>query len=213
MYRTKIAALLVSTSLLTGAALAQAPTTPAPDTMQGSGVAAVPTGKTFVTEQAATEFRASKFAGLDIYGPDNEKIGDVVEILVDGSGSARSIVIGVGGFLGIGQKNVAVPWSAVAWSNDRPATRSASSAPMTTGSTTPATNAAPMTAGSPAATSPTAPARSPAEQAAYNGYPDHGTVRLTKAELQDAPAFRYYADTHSSSGGSTNAAPATSARP
>ena len=203
MYTRIGAALLLSTGLTAGAALAQstAPAATAPGTTTTSGA---PSSGSFVTDQGTGEFRASKFVGLDVYGSDNEKIGDISEILIDGQGNARAVVIGVGGFLGIGQKSVAVPWSALTWSNDRLPSRSATTgatpvggAPVSTGSTTPAL-------------APTAPARSPAEQAAYNGYPDHATVTLSKAQLQDAPAFKYYSDTHSSSGSQPNASPPAS---
>lgn len=190
MLKTTLAAILVSTSLA-GAALAQT---------------TAPAGQ-FMTEQGATEFRASKFVGLDVYGSDNEKIGDIKEILISPDGGAKGVILGVGGFLGIGEKNVAVAWTALAWSNDKPATRSAAgTAPATTGSTG-GTTAAPMTAGVPATATTATAARSPAEQAAYNGYPDHATVQLTKADLQNAPAFKYYSETHSSSGATGNATP------
>ncbi len=231
MLRKSAAALLMSTTcLLGGSAFAQTATTPgtAP-TAPISAMSASATGSKFVTDQAISQFRASKFVGLDVYGADNEKIGSISEILIDGQGNARAVVIGVGGLLGIGQKNVAVPWSAVTWSNDRPPSRSASGtggeatpagtvAPTTGG---PRTAGAPSTAGTPAGATtgpggattgpagvsataaPATPARSPAEQAAYNGYPNHANVTLTKAELQDAPAFKYYSEPSSSSGAPT----------
>lgn len=204
------AALLLSTTMLTGAALAQT-TAPASPTMPPSTAApsAMPASGKFMTDQATTEFRASKFVGIDVYGTDNEKIGDISEVLIDGQGNAKAIVIGVGGFLGIGQKNVAVPWSSVTWSVERPPARAAAApatGTATPGATTPMTGA-PMTGGTPAATAPAAPARSPAEQAAYNGYPDHAKVTLTKAELQEAPAFKYYSETHASSGATSGTTP------
>lgn len=205
MHKRTLAALLMSTTLLGGGALAQttAPsTTPTPATTAAPAAAAPSGNSAFVTDQATTEFRASKFVGLDVYGTENEKIGDIAEILLDGQGNAKAVVIGVGGFLGIGQKNVAVPWSALTWVNDKPATRT-SAAPS---------SGAPVGGGSPMATGSTGtppaaatPARSPAEQAAYNGYPDHATVQLTKAQLQDAPGFKYYSDSHSSSGATSPA--------
>ncbi|WP_375461519.1 PRC-barrel domain-containing protein [uncultured Enterovirga sp.] len=215
MFRTKAAALLLATTILGGAAQAQTAATPSP---------MATTGGKFVTDQGTTEFRASKFVGIDVYGSDNEKIGDISEILIDGQGNAKAIVIGVGGFLGIGQKNVAIPWSALTWSNDRPPTRTASTgstgagsmgtgATGNTGASAPTVASAPMTGGTPPATS-AAPSRSPAEQAAYNGYPDHARVILTKAELQEAPAFKYYADSHSSTGAATTPPPpASTSRP
>ena len=201
------AVFLMSTALLSGAALAQTTTAPTTTTPPVATTPATPapapaaanmsmSGK-FMTDQGASEFRASKFVGLDIYGSNNEKIGDINDILIDPQGQAKAVVIGVGGFLGIGEKNVALPWGSVKWVMEKPAARTASTAPSSTGSTAPPVTAAPTTAGTPATTAPT---RSPAEQAAYNGYPDHGMVTLTKADLQNAPAFKYYSESHTSTG-------------
>jgi hypothetical protein len=56
------------------------------------------------------QFRGSKLIGLNIYGSDQgnrndtDKIGDINELLLDRNGSVQAIVIGVGGFLGMGEK-------------------------------------------------------------------------------------------------------------
>lgn len=71
----------------------------------------------FVTQAQHDDWRASKLAGVNIYGQNNQKIGDVTDVIVGRDGSAKAVVIGVGGFLGIGEKNVAVPFSAVQWSS------------------------------------------------------------------------------------------------
>jgi hypothetical protein len=63
---------------------------------------------TFVTRQNPDQWLASKFKGTDIVGANNEKIGDVSDILFDKSGKVVAYVIGVGGFLGIGSKDVAI---------------------------------------------------------------------------------------------------------
>jgi hypothetical protein len=70
------------------------------DTM--SGRAAV------VTSQKPDQWLASKFTGTDVIGPNNEKIGDVSDVLLDKEGKVEAYVVGVGGFLGIGQKDVAL---------------------------------------------------------------------------------------------------------
>jgi sporulation protein YlmC with PRC-barrel domain len=201
MYRPTFAAILLSGTLLAGGAWAQT-AAPAP-----AAPAATQAGGKFVASQGKEEFRASKFLGVDVYGSEGEKIGDISEVLIDTQGNAKSVVIGVGGFLGIGKKNVALPWSTITWSNDPPPSKSASTTdrPPATGSTGAGTGASgtPMTAGAgaggaaprPAATS----TRSPAEQAAYNGYPDHAKVQLSKAELESAPEFKYVSDTASGS--------------
>ena len=49
--------------------------------------------------------------GLNVYNPNKERIGDISEILLDNNGNAEAAVLGVGGFLGIGTKDVAVPLS------------------------------------------------------------------------------------------------------
>src|SRR5215207_8847977 len=53
-------------------------------------------------------WRASKLMGLDVYNQNNEKLGDVNEIILDKSGKVSAVVIGVGGFLGMGEHDIAV---------------------------------------------------------------------------------------------------------
>jgi sporulation protein YlmC with PRC-barrel domain len=48
-----------------------------------------------------------------VYDPKENKIGDIDDVLVDKDGRITALVIGVGGFLGVGEKDVAVPFSAV----------------------------------------------------------------------------------------------------
>ena len=48
----------------------------------------------FITEQSQNEFRSSKLVGLNVYGTDNQKIGDINEILLDKTGDAKAGVIG-----------------------------------------------------------------------------------------------------------------------
>lgn len=49
----------------------------------------------------------------DVYDPKNNKIGEVMDVLVDKSGKVTSLIVGVGGFLGVDEKDVAVPFDAV----------------------------------------------------------------------------------------------------
>lgn len=49
----------------------------------------------------------------DVYDPDNAKIGQIMDVLVDKSGKISTLIIGVGGFLGAGEKDVAVPFGEV----------------------------------------------------------------------------------------------------
>ena len=51
----------------------------------------------------------------DVYDPSNSKIGKIDDVLVSDSGQINALVVGVGGFLGAGEKDVAVPFTAVKW--------------------------------------------------------------------------------------------------
>ena len=62
----------------------------------------------FVSSQKPDQWLASKFKGTDVVGSDNQKIGDVSDILFDKSGKVEAFVISVGGFLGAGSKEVAL---------------------------------------------------------------------------------------------------------
>jgi len=64
---------------------------------------------------------ATKIIGEQVYSstdPDAEHIGDVNDLVVDQNGDIAAVIIGVGGFLGIGEKNVAVNYSELQWSTD-----------------------------------------------------------------------------------------------
>lgn len=63
-----------------------------------------------VTEQRPDQWLASRFKGTDVIGPNDEKIGNVNDLLFDTTGSITAVVIGVGGFLGIGAKDIAVTY-------------------------------------------------------------------------------------------------------
>ncbi len=73
----------------------------------------------YATTQAATDWRSSKVIGLNVYNAANEKIGDINDLIIGSSGAITHAVVGVGGFLGIGEKNVAVPFSSVKMSRDK----------------------------------------------------------------------------------------------
>ena len=62
----------------------------------------------FVSTQKPDQWLASKFKGTDVLGSDNQKIGDVSDILFDKTGKIEAFVISVGGFLGVGSKEVAL---------------------------------------------------------------------------------------------------------
>ena len=62
----------------------------------------------FINAQTGDQWLSSNFIGADVIGPDNEKIGDVSDLLFEKNGNVIAYIVGVGGFLGIGAKNVAL---------------------------------------------------------------------------------------------------------
>jgi sporulation protein YlmC with PRC-barrel domain len=106
-------------ALVVGSAVAQAPAPDSPKAPPMQKIEPMPKteampkadaqgSRQFVTQQASDQWLASKFKGTDVIGSNNEKIGDVNDILFDRNGKIMAYVIGVGGFLGIGAKDVAL---------------------------------------------------------------------------------------------------------
>jgi hypothetical protein len=67
----------------------------------------------FLQTEGSDQWRASKLIGASVVGPDDKSIGDINEILLDKDGGVEAVVVGVGGFLGIGEKNVAIPFDSL----------------------------------------------------------------------------------------------------
>lgn len=65
------------------------------------------------------QMRASKIIGANVYDVNNEKIGDVSDIVLDKDGRVAAVVVGVGGFLGVGEKDVAVRLGDIKTSHNR----------------------------------------------------------------------------------------------
>ncbi len=104
-------------ALLVSGALAQTPSpnmkANPPAAAKADKLATAPreanTGKPdVVLSQKPDQFLASKFKGTDVLGADNKKIGDVSDILFDKNGTIQAYVIRMGGFLGMGGKDVAL---------------------------------------------------------------------------------------------------------
>jgi hypothetical protein len=190
MLKQHIAACLVGMVLATAPALAQ--TSPAPTSSPASKAPSGMSGQ-FITQQTPGQWRASKLVGVDAHGTDNAKIGDVREVLVNRDGATEAVVIGVGGFLGLGEKDVAVPFQALEWVTEPRTTATSTAAPGT------APEAAPETLAPPPVALGKAPGSSAqidsALAAVSRGYPDRAVLRMTKADLQNAPTFRFASDT------------------
>lgn len=86
---------------------------PAPATSAAADTKADKKQAGFVQNQDSSEWRSSKLVGASVYGPDDKSIGSIDDLIVDEKGAIKAAVIGVGGFLGVGQKDVAVPFESL----------------------------------------------------------------------------------------------------
>ena len=128
-----------------------------------------------VSQSAA--WRSSKLIGLNVYNDQNEKLGDISEILLDKSGKVEGIVIGVGGFLGMGQHDIKVDLAKLKFV-DEPVRTSAT----TTTTTTTTTGAA----------NPNRPAATTTTTTRSKWYPDHAILSgVTKDQLKSMPQFKF----------------------
>jgi sporulation protein YlmC with PRC-barrel domain len=198
-----LGAVLVSTPVL---AQSSQPTAPSPQTSAGG----------WATQLQPDQWRASDLEGLTIYSSNNgDKIGDINELIFDNSGKVQAVVIGVGGYLGIGERDVAVPFDQIRFVNEpRVNTTGTTTGEARLAGTSPGggTVASPSAAGTAAVPagpnspgpSTTAPNNTPAPGASgalgtgqvattrSGSTPDHAVLLMsvTKDELRTAPEFR-----------------------
>lgn len=207
---TAVAALLLALACAAPAfeARAETGTVPGPSS----------SGSEFWKRPPTGTLRASKIIGVGVIGMDHVRIGSIEDALFDDTGRIRAVVIGVGGFLGVGEKYVAVPFDQLTWNTgDVPLTSGPSS--VVTVEDAPSAKAAEkigpetmpgsrtdrevlgavqnQTSGRVTeATGSTEPAK-PTKEPATVFVGDrviHAEVRLTKAQLNDAPAFHFDGD-------------------
>jgi sporulation protein YlmC with PRC-barrel domain len=167
-----IGGLLASVMLVPALAQSQNPpaATPAPADRPATTTSVAPASQSNV-------WRASKLIGLNVYNEQNEKLGDINELLVDKSGKIDGVVIGVGGFLGMGQHDIKVELSKLKFV-DEPVRTSATTTTTTTGA------AANRPAGSTMTTASSSNDR--------KWYPDHAILSgATKDQLKSMPQFKY----------------------
>jgi sporulation protein YlmC with PRC-barrel domain len=179
-----VAAALLASSLLSAPALAQS-------TQQPAGPSA--TAGQSMKQQLGT-WRTSKMIGLNVYNDNNQKVGDINELITEASGKVNLVVIGVGGFLGMGERNVALPWNQVKFVMEPVAGGAASTS--TTRTTT-------TGAGTPTATTTTT-----TTTMGNRDFPDHGVINMTKDQLAALPEFKYLSDASSATTPARAPAPA-----
>ena len=170
-------AALAGSALLATAAFAQ---TPAATTTDKAG--ATTTTSAATTSSFQGDWRASKMAGLSVYNDKNESVGSINDLLTDKSGNIKAVIIGVGGFLGVGEHLVAVPFDKVKFVTEPVAYTSASGSADV--GTRPPGAAPPATTTGAANTTPPAAKANP-------WYPDHAIYNATKDELKAMPEFKY----------------------
>jgi hypothetical protein len=129
---------------------------------------------------------------VNVYNEANEKIGDINDVVLDKSGKVEKVVLGVGGFLGMGEHYVAVAYDKLKWSNEPPRSTTASTTTLTT--TRPATNVDSTTRTAADGTArTTGAATTTTDDGRANGYwyPDHAIYNATKDQLKAMPQFKY----------------------
>jgi sporulation protein YlmC with PRC-barrel domain len=178
-------AAMAGSAFLAGIAFAQTPTA---TTDRANMAPAAATD----TSSFKGDWRASKIAGLSVYNEKNESVGSINDLLMDKSGNIKAVVIGVGGFLGVGEHLVAVAFDKVKFTDEPIVYASAANDPnagmakdpnagmaKTMPPTTPTT-----TTGAATGSTATAPKPNP-------WYPDHAVYNATKDELKAMPQFKY----------------------
>jgi sporulation protein YlmC with PRC-barrel domain len=171
MLTKAFAAGLAGTALLATVAFAQSPSA----TTDKAPAAATTT--TTAPTSASGEWRASKMVGLKVYNDANESVGSINDLLMDKSGNIKLAVIGVGGFLGMGEHLVAVPYEKLKFVNEAVAyTGAGASKPASTTTTGAATTERTTTT---------------TTSSSSKWYPDHAVFNATKDELKNMPEFKY----------------------
>jgi sporulation protein YlmC with PRC-barrel domain len=181
MFAKSMAAGLAASALLATVAFAQTQT-PTATTDKANMSAAATSGSSF-----QGDWSTSKVVGLNVYNDTNENLGSINDLLTDKSGNIKAVVIGVGGFLGVGTHLIAVPFDKIKFVNEPIAyTGAASTGSPNAAGSRPAlpttTGAATTTNGAPA----TVPKPNP-----NPWYPDHALFNATKDELKAMPEFKY----------------------
>src|SRR5579863_10641482 len=117
----KLVAAAAVLGLAFGSAYAQTPITneQTPDvnakgqTATVTGVGAPTSVKVMTSLPASSTTTIANFYKQNVYDPSEKKIGEISDVLVDNDGKIDGFIVSVGGFLGIGEKDVAVPFDAI----------------------------------------------------------------------------------------------------
>ena len=182
MRRIIYGGLLASTMLVPAFAQTSppAPSTPSPSA-QPSTPPAASSSSTVVPKVQGEMWRASKLIGLNVYNDQNEKLGDISEILLDKSGKVDGVVIGVGGFLGMGKHDILVKMDKLKFVDEPVKTTTSTSSTTTTGS---------GAGGSMSRPAPSPSASTTSTKSKW--YPDHAVLSgATKESLKSMAQFKF----------------------
>ncbi|WP_027519676.1 PRC-barrel domain-containing protein [Bradyrhizobium sp. WSM1417] len=178
MLMKSIAAGLAGTALLATVAFAQNPT---------ATTDKAPAAASTTTTTASGQWRTSKMDGIKVYNDANENIGSINDLLMDKSGNIKIAVIGVGGFLGLGEHLVAVPYEKLKFVNEAVAYTGAAGSNPNSAANRPA---ATTTTGAATGTD-NKPATTTTATSSSKWYPDHAVFNASKDELKNMPEFKY----------------------
>ena len=183
-----VAAALLSAAVISGPAYAQ---TAQPADRMAPAATTNQTAGSSSKMMLKGNWRASKLMGLDVYNEANEKLGDINELILDKDGKVSAVVIGVGGFLGMGEHDIAVTMDKLKFVEE-PVRTSAATTTTPTTTTTRDTTAAPASTTTGAAPAPTTTTTTTARVSATNDWtPDHAVMSGTKDQLKALPQFKY----------------------
>ena len=140
-------------------------------------------GASTTAEAYHGDWRTSKVVGLSVYNSKDENIGAISDLLMDKSGNIKAAVIGVGGFLGMGEHLVAIPFDKIKFVEQPVTTASTNANPP--GMNAPNRPATSTTTGAATGSSTTTTTKS------NEWYPDHAMFDATKDELKKLPEFKY----------------------
>ena len=99
---------------------ANAPATQnAPPVVEQPGMSPAAPNEKMTNTAYSGQISASELLNESIVNAANESVGDVNDILLDSSGKVAAVIVGVGGFLGMGEKDVALTFDQLSFGSDK----------------------------------------------------------------------------------------------
>ena len=89
------------------------------DATPGSNTAQGTSGQTGAMGSGITAMSEDELKGKDLYGADNQKVGEIDKVMMGPDNKPNSVLVDIGGFLGIGAKTVAIPVAQLRAEGDR----------------------------------------------------------------------------------------------